>query len=147
MDFNPPKITTAGFGLLLMKLIVFIGVFFLFAKLYYEAKQLALLPESIITLLFVLSCLATTWFYRINFRYMYPAHNVLAKTGFNIFGFVFVKVQLNGKWITRIRLWNASIFSHQITDIMALEFKFKPCDEAPKGGCRLIIKEKPEADS
>ena len=142
MDFSPPKITTASFVLLLMKLIVFGGIILLFAKLYYEANRLALLSESIIFILFVLGCLVTAWFYRINFQFMYPAQNVLVKTGFNIFGFAFAKVLLNGKCITQIRLWNASSFSHHISETMTLEFKFKPCDEAPKGGCRLIINEK-----
>ena len=146
MDFDPPKISTANFFVLVVNLVVFVAVIFLLAKLYYEANQLALIPESITTFLFIIGCLFCAWFYRINFEFIYPEQEVLVRAGFNVLGFAFIKVILNGRVNTQVHFWNASDYQLKITETVALDCRFKPCDAAPKGGCRLIISEDPSGN-
>lgn len=141
MGYHQFKISKARLPFLVLKLSGFIGSIFLLAKLRYEAQLLATLPMQLIDFLFILTCLAIGWLYRIAFDdivFDTNGQRVKISVQYNFYGFVFVKVYFLGDIQTSVRLWSPVQFKWRLSADFDVECVFKPNDSLPRGGCRLV---------
>ncbi|WP_158769986.1 hypothetical protein [Paraglaciecola sp. L1A13] len=141
MDYHHFKISKVNLLFLLLKLTVFLGVIFIFAKLRYEAQQLALMPNQLLDLVFISCCLALGWMYRVNLDDVDLSANdqkIKIKVEYNLYGFVFVRLLSNKGKMASVRLWNPTNYKYALAEGLTAECVFKSDSQLPKGGCRLI---------
>jgi hypothetical protein len=139
LDFHPPKISSADYMLLLLKLCFTVGLIFLSVKIDYELNQIESIPSFLGTFQLVTVCVVLAWFYRINYKFKFLEHRISSAVSYNMLGFTFITATINSNVTRKLRIWNPSQCKLQLSENYLLEFIFKSSDSSHETGCRVVV--------
>jgi len=139
LKYLSPNVSKFDYIILLIKLIVAVTVIFISAKIYYELNKVESFPSYLSNLLFILVCVLIAWLYRIDFKYQFSEPHISARVRYNLLGFVNISAQLDDGQTQKIRLWNPTSSSLQLSEKYKLEFIFKASSDNSNTGCRVVV--------